>query len=366
MSEKSNSQQLDDIISAAMREPESEVVQDAKAETVEAKPDDGAEPIVGRDEKGRFAKKGQEPTKEDAAPDEATASEAAPVVEDVKDQPDDKAQSPKWDDGHFRGWSSEQREKFNSLDPATQDVVMQYKADFDRQFTTRDQQFADFRKRFEPFDHVSRQYQDVFAAQGMSPVEALQGYANIDRTLRQGTWDQKVQVFSEIARLAGIPWSPDLLTLDADVNALRSEHDNRAHVAQANAETNRLKAELEELRAAQLQTQITAFASAANPDGTPKHPHFETVKAQMGALLNSGAANTLEDAYALAVQPITAAIEAERARLSSETQRRQTEALSKAKKAAPLKASPTVPTNSTKAPSLDDVISAAMEQAGWS
>lgn len=366
MSEKFNSEKLDDIIEAAMREPEPDAAPDTKAETVEVKQDDGAEPIVGRDEKGRFAKKGQEPAKEDAAPDEATAAEAAPVVDDVKDQPTDKPQSPKWDDGHFRGWSSEQREKFNSLDPATQDVVMQYKADFDRQFTTRDQQFSEFRKRFEPFDHVSRQYQDVFAAQGMSPVEALQGYANIDRTLRQGTFDQKVQVFAEIAKLAGIPWSPDLLTLDADVDQLRMQHDRQAHVAQANAETNRLKAELEELRAAQLQSQITAFASAANPDGTPRHPHFETVKASMGALLNSGAANTLEDAYALAVKPITAAIEAERARLSSETQRRQTETLSKAKKAAPLKASPTVQASASKNMSLDDAISAAMEQAGWS
>lgn len=349
---------LDDIITSAMAEPE-----------IETKPepdDDGAEPRMGRDDKGRFVKKEQEPKSEDAAPDKATAADdEAPVVEEVKDQPKEP-ERPKWDDGHFRGWSPEQRARFSTLPPEQQDAVMAYKAEHDATFTKRDQEFADFRKRYEPYDHVSKQYRDVFEAQGMSPIEALQGYANIDRTLRQGTWDDKVRVFGQIAQMAGIPWSPDLLTLDADVNQLRHEHNMRANAAQSSAETARLKAELDELKAQQLQSHITAFASAQNADGTPKHPHFETVKASMGALLNSGAANTLDDAYQLAVKPILAVIEAERAKVASDTQKKQAETVQKAKKAAPVKASPVAPSGSTKTLSLDDAIAAAMEQVGWS
>lgn len=350
---------LDDIISSAMRDDTPEKV-DTKPE-----PDDGAdEPRMGRDDKGRFVKKEHEAAKEDAAPDEAPASEASPVVDESK--PEAKPEPPKWDDGHFRGWTTEQRARFSTLPPEQQSAVMAYKAETDAMFTKRDQEFADYRKRYEPYDHVSRQYRDVFDANGMSPIEALQGYANIDRTLRQGTWDDKVRVFGQIAQMAGIPWSPDLLTLDADVNQLRYEHNMRANAAQSNAETARLKAELDELKANQLQSHISAFASATNADGTPKHPHFETVKASMGALLSSGAANTLDDAYQLAVKPIMAVIEAERAKVASDSQKKQAETIQKAKKAAPVKASPPVPAGSNKSLSLDEAIAAAMDSVGWS
>lgn len=365
MSEKSNHEQLDDIIEAAMREPEPDAAPEAPADKVEAKPDDGAEPKVGRDERGRFAKKEQETDKADAAPDEATAAEAAPVVEDVTDQTEKTEPAKKWSDGQFRGWSPEQRARFESLPQEQQDAVMSYKAEYDATFTRRDQEHSEFRKQAEPLIELAKQNADLWASQNLAPAQALQGYANIERTLTYGTYDQKVKLFSDIAQAYGIPYDPAMMSLDLDVDQYRARHDSQSEIARIQAENARLQRQFDDMRAESLQSQIAAFAAATDPSGAPKHPHFETVKAAMGGLLSSGQAQTLEQAYEIASKPIADAIAAREAEIRAATQAQQRSSVEKAKKAAPVKTAPTVPGSRSAPASLDDVISEAMSKAGW-
>lgn len=364
-SERTPDQELTDIIDAAIaggNEPPADPAPEQHAEP----PEDGAEPKVGRDDKGRFAKK-QEPSEEKAAPDPATASDEAPVVdESTKDQPAENAQPARtWEEGQFRGWSKEQRARFEALPPEQQDVVMAYKAETDAAFTKRDQEYSGFRKEAEPLVELAKQNADLWAAQNLTPAQALQGYANIERTLTYGTYDQKVKLVGDICKAYQIPFDANMMALDVDVESYRRSHDAQSEIARIQAENARLQQQFESYRAEQLQSQIASFASATNADGSPKYPLFETVKATMGQALSSGQAQTLEAAYEIATKPINEAIAAREAALKAQTQQQQRAAVEKAKKAAPVKSSPSMPAGQQQAMSLDDAISAAMAKVGW-
>lgn len=349
---------LDDAIWSALDGPDAGA--DAN-ETVAT--EDGAR---ARDDKGRFAKKEQEPQAEDAAPKEVTVSAEAPVVEPRTDQPEHAEPARTWAEGQFRGWSKEQRERFDALPPDQQEVVMAYKAETDAAFTRRDQEAASFRKDAEPLIEVVKESADLWAAQNITPAEALKGYANIERVLTYGNYDQKLKLISDICASYNIPFNSEMATLDIDVDQYRARHDQNSEMARIQAENARLQRQFDAYRAEQLQAQIASFSTATLPDGSPKHPHFETVKAAMGGLLSSGQAQTLDEAYEMAVKPITDAIAAQTAKVQSDTQQRQRETLEKAKKAAPVKSSPAMPSGQAKPGDLDDVISQAMANAGWS
>lgn len=350
---------LDDAIWSALDGP------DEAPSTEDEASDDGAAERA-RDDKGRFAKKEQEPAPEEAAPIEATAADEAPVVDKSTDQPTDAEPSRTWEDGQFRGWSKEQRTRFESLPPEQQDVVMAYKAEADAAFTRRDQEASSFRKDAEPLIAVAKEAADLWASQNIAPADALRGYANIERTLTYGSYDQKMKLIGDICQTYGIPFNSDMATLDVDVDQYRARHDQNSEMARIQAENARLQRQFESYRAEQLQAQIAAFSAATHPDGSPVHPHFETVKAAMGGLLQSGTAQTLDEAYEMAVKPIEQAIAAQAAKHQSTTQQKQREALEKAKKAAPVKSSPAMPSGQAKPGGLDDVISQAMANAGWS
>ena len=49
------------------------------------------------------------------------------------------------------------------------------------------------------------------------------------------------------------------------------------------------------------ETTIKEFAEAKGEDGAPLYPHFDAVKVQMGALMQSGAADDLKSAYEQAI-----------------------------------------------------------------
>lgn len=370
-SERTPDQHLNDLIDAAIAggnepeakaQPETERKPDQQQDS-KPEPDDGAP--VGRDEKGRFAKK-HEP-EEKAAPDTATASPVAPVVDESKtDQQKANADAARtWEEGQFRGWSKEQRTRFEALPPEQQDAVMAYKSETDAVFTKRDQEFSQFRKDAEPLVELAKTNRDLWAAQNLTPAQALQGYANIERTLSFGSYDQKVRLISDICKAYSIPFDAQMMTLDMDVDAYRRQHDAQSEIARVQADNARLQQQFESYRAEQLQSHITSFASATNADGTPKYPLFETVKASMGAALSSGQAQTLEAAYDIATKPINEAIAAREAALKAQTQQQQRDAVEKAKRAAPVKASPSLPAGQQQTMSLDDAISAAMAKAGW-
>jgi len=363
-------EQVDDLskmIYSAIDGPEDE------PEVIEAEASE--EPSDGplRDENGRF--KAKEETAEEE-PEQEEPVEAAPEGEEPEDTeleasdeaPDEEPERPAWDDGHFRGWEPEHRERFNALPPEQQQVVMEFKAASDAALTRTAQEFSEFRKTAEPLVQAAQEVHEIFAASNLSPDQALKGYAGIERTLSYGTLDQKMQLLGQIAQQYGIPLDiSQAVPWDADLDQLREVHDRDSRLAQEQSETAQLRARLQQLEQQQLQTQIQSFATASNPDGSPKYPHFDVVRGTMGQLMSSGQAQSLEDAYEKAAKPIEDRIAAEIAARSASTVARQREAVEKAKRAAPLKKSPQPALNGHRVEptNIDDAINAALDQAGF-
>jgi hypothetical protein len=362
-------EQVDDLSKMIYSAIDGDEADDA-AETPEvdvAPADDG--PV--RDENGRFKAKeetaDEEPEQDEpqeAAPDEEPDTELAASDEEPTEEPE----RPAWDDGHFRGWEPEHRDRFNALPPEQQQVVMEFKAASDAALTRATQEFSEFRKSAEPLVQVADEMREVFAASNMSPDQALRGYAGIERTLSYGTLDQKMQLIGQIAQAYGIPLDmSQAVPWDADIDQLREVHDRDSRLAQEQSKIAQLEAKVQQFEQQQLQSQIQSFATASNPDGSPKYPHFDVVRGTMGQLMSSGQAQSLEDAYEKAAKPIEDRIAAEIAARSASTVARQREAVEKAKRAAPLRKSPQPALNGHKVEptNIDDAINAALDQAGF-
>ena len=354
---------LDDAIASAMENPTPEPDPVAiEAEPVEA-------PAVrddGRDEKGRFA-----PKKTDEIAEPVAAEAPAAPVESTEPTPVETQPEPKIEvsEGHFRGWTPEQKAKFQALPPEAQDVVLALKRDTDSHYTRKLEDAANFRKTVEPALSTLAQHADLFASQGMTPLQAFEGYANIERTLAYGTFKDKIDLIGQICQRYGVPFAPDagLANLDPyQAEAYPALHDRDAEIARERAEKQQLKSQLDRIQYQQYGQAIQSFATATNPDGTPRHPHFEAVKTQMGTLLQRGQAQTLEDAYALASKPIQDAIEKAKAAERAAFEARNKEAVEKAKRAAPVRASASAPNGKPVGKvSLDEMLDQALSQAGF-
>jgi hypothetical protein len=129
---------------------------------------------------------------------------------------------------------------------------------------------------------------------------AVERWANAERALRERPADAlryltrnyagqldsdgAAQVIAEIAHAARLPVDPGAVAGAHDAIARQREAETHAAMQQAAA-------------------AIERFAAAKDADGEPLYPRFEQVKVRMGELIQSGAATTLEAAYAKVVGP---------------------------------------------------------------
>jgi len=329
-------------------------------------PEAPAATALQRDEKGRFAKAApSEEIQPEAAPVEATAEAAVPSAEIApKPEPDPVSE------GHFRGWTSEQRAKYEALPQEARDVVLALKRDTDAHYTRKLTEAADYRKQVDPIVKAVSEIAPIFASQGMNPIQGMQGYANIERTLTYGNYDEKVGLIEKICQRYGVPFarpeSDDPFNpVSPGSETYRALHDQKAVQARIEADRANLQRQYETLQQQVYQSQISAFETATNPDGSPKHPHFTVVKPHMGALLQSGQAQSLEEAYNLAIAPFKDALAAKEIEAKRQAETLQQQAIEKAKRAAPVKASPTSPVGkASPGKSLDDVLSSVLDSAG--
>jgi hypothetical protein len=140
---------LDDVLFQAIDAPAPEPVAveaDAEpTETVEAKA------ARERDERGRFKGK----TEEIAEP-AADVAPVEPVASTEPTPPNAEPEKPKpvIPEGHFRGWSPDQRAKFEGLPPEAQDVVLALKRDTDAHYTRKLEDAAQTKKQLEPVSQL--------------------------------------------------------------------------------------------------------------------------------------------------------------------------------------------------------------------
>lgn len=213
-------------------------------------------------------------------------------------------------------------------------------------------------EQYKPYAALGQEYErvvgpnmDMIKQSGVQPAAALEYLFNAHRTLTYGTPEQKREAIARIARDCQI-----------DLNGLTP-------AAPVDPQTQQLMRERQQLQQFQhdtlqqqnqaVQTQIQEFAQA------PGHEHFEAIKQDMGAMLQSGMAQSLQEAYDKAVWARADLRQSLIEQQRTEAEKQATEQARKARaksaagsvKGSPPSSSGALPTNA----SIEDTVAAAMD-----
>lgn len=176
-------------------------------------------------------------------------------------------------------WSAEQKAKWASVPPDLQTYISQRDKESHDAFTRAGQQI----KAFEPISKVIEQYGETFRRNGLQPHDGIARMMAVHEMLENNA----PAAIKEIAKAYGVD-----LSGQAEQNATPEGEKIAALEARlAKAESHLTAQQRQALSVEQnaLAREIADFAK--------DKPHFEAVRNVMAGLMNSGAAETLADAY---------------------------------------------------------------------
>jgi hypothetical protein len=256
-------------------------------------------------------------------------------------------------------WKKDYWEAWEKLDSPVADYIHQREQEFTRGVTEY-KRAADYAK---PLVDAIAPYQPMLQQLGVTPDQAVQRLLNAQYILESGTQDQRTQLIRGFAQQYGV----DLHGPPEGADPQAYARDQAAAVALA--DTRRMQQAMwqqqqqNQLAAQQQQAQleIERFASA------PGHEHFETVKSDMGALLQAGLAKDLDDAYNQAIRLSDTWLESEFAKRQADAEKARKEKAkadaARAKAAAVSTRSGTPTGSQEKGPQQAENIRQALEDA---
>lgn len=258
------------------------------------------EPAQGdrpRDEHGKFVsqKEGTQAgeTGHSAAPPASSAQQSA---EPAKPQIGTSQPPPTW--------STEAKALWPQLDEKLRAEIIKREKDALKGIG----QYKRGHESYERFMQMAHPYLPLISAEGSTIEAAFKNYLDTASLLRLGTPEQKQSLILTLARQFGVTLpqaaaavegaqaqaqqqqeDPRITALNSRIQQLEQERARQLYQAQAAHYTQ------EQQQNATLDGEIEAFAE------DPAHPHFETVREDMSALLAGGRAKTLQEAYDIAV-----------------------------------------------------------------
>lgn len=220
---------------------------------------------------------------EPATPDPAAeAAAAAAAAEAAKKPLTDADKAP-------TSWKGPLQTKFAALDP-------EVKAEIHR----RENDFHKGLNELKPLANVGKllhaeiaPYAAMIAEYKLSPQQVIRDLFQTASTLRGGTQAQKIAVMRGLAKEYSIDLNSVVPTeheLAAAAAAPQPDPEVPVLRQQLQATQDQIK-QFRETQLAEMKAETDAFAQA------PGHEHFEEVKAEMAALLESGTAKSLQEAY---------------------------------------------------------------------
>lgn len=230
-------------------------------------------PQRARDESGRFAPK--------EAAKEAVKAEPVEAAPEVKAEPEPLWKRPP------ASWKKDYHEPWNTVDDKVKEYVWQ-----------REEQM---RKGVEPLltkaqyadamQEALAPYMNTIQGLGLKPEQAIGALAQADHVLRTSSPEQKVQYLMQLAQQYGINLNgaqqsapmvdPNFYALQNELNSVRGE-------------VLSWKQQQEAIQNQALLSEINSFAQGKE--------HFEEARPAMIQLLQSGMAETLDDAYEKAIR----------------------------------------------------------------
>jgi hypothetical protein len=187
-------------------------------------------------------------------------------------------------------WTDDVKTKFSTLDKGLQQFLLDRHKELEGDYTTKTQEVADSRRKYEKLDEVLKPYDEIAKRQGadLAPhiAQALQLYMNVQRDPLAVVRNYVVANKLTPEQLGLVGADPNE---DPSIGALRST------LEQTRAELALLRQGQIQQSDAQLTDQIQAFRNAKDESGAAKYPHFEKVRVLMAPLVEQG--KSLAQAY---------------------------------------------------------------------
>lgn len=293
-----------------------------------------------RDASGRFAPKQAAQPGADGS-QAAAGAEQAPAAQPGQQQTADGQQSAQpgqqAQDATQQGaapvvppatWSAGAKSEFAKLPEVVRREVAKREQDYARGI----QQHAEKARGFDTIMEISRPYEAMLRAEGSDPAGALQSFLHQAYVLRTASPQQKGELVMQIAQKFGADLSQfygqsaqqgqqqdgqqdPMQQMQQIVQQLLAPHLQKIERFEQGQLTAAQHAEQQQTH--EIQSQIEAFQSATNPDGSLKHLYFENVRPAMSAFFASGLAKDLNEAYEMACHAnpeVRAALQAEQQR----------------------------------------------------
>lgn len=226
-----------------------------------------------------FGKDGDKPA--DTAKTPAGAQEAAAMSE----TPDRPTLAP-------NAWSHAAKAAFANADPLIKAEIAKREQDIHKEFTRQDGE----RNFGRAIQQIAAPYAQLIQSEGGDPVKAFKGYLETTRILKTGDPQTKAMLGRQMFQQFGI--DPNI-AFGQGAQTATAQNQVAPEIQQLytrNQELERRLSQFEQNQAtAPLQAQIDAFAA------DPANVHYEAVKPVMAALLKSEQAQSLKDAYDMAV-----------------------------------------------------------------
>jgi len=242
----------------------------AKAEAVEEAPAAETKPSARvRDESGKFVSKNAQPAEE-------------PAVEEVEEPPVWKRPPASWKKDYHEAWSS--------ADPRLQEYAWQR----EEQMKAGVQPLLEKAKFADQIQEVVQPYMQTIQGLGIDAPQAVKALMEADHALRYSDPNQKRALFARLAQQYGVDLSgvteiqQQQMPADPNVSALQHE------LNRIRGEVMSWREQQEQEKNAQLLTEINHFSQKAE--------HFEAARPTIVQLLQSGVAQTLDDAYEKAIR----------------------------------------------------------------
>lgn len=264
-----------------------------------------------RDERGRFASKAGEPDKAPAS------AETAPTVEATEisgaDKLDEKPIQASTPDAAPAGWPADAKAEWSKLTPAIQAAVIKRESEINEGGRRWSEEKRRYEETLTPVRAIAKRY-------GVDERESIQRLATAAEFMDR----DPVNGLRWMARSYGL----DLKQL-ADATVQTAPRVDPAFQA-LHQELNQLKQTFNAREQEEVSAEISRFAK--------DRPHFAEVRTTMGRLMETGEAESMEDAYekaCWALQPVREKLLAEReANTRSEREKAERERVDKARRGA--------------------------------
>jgi len=234
-----------------------------------------------------------EPEQQEEVTDESDETEEVAAKDDEEkadDEPLEAIAPP-------QHWPNDFKEQFEKMDATGQHLFMKRYKDLEGDYTKKTQSLAKYRKRQEAFDEIMKPHMDDFSRAGMDEVGAVRQLLAAHDYLRK---DPR-QAIQWLAKNYGVDMSevgmdsteedyadPEVKALKQQVAQLQGFLQNQQQTQMQSVQQN-------------TQSMIDQFATEKTADGSPKHPHFDSVRDRMGVLIQGNQAPDLATAYDMAV-----------------------------------------------------------------